>query len=157
MSEVASRALPQAAPSQRTRRPPAGSLRGLARALLHDPFLHFLLLGVAIFAGAQLLRPVAADDRITVRPDRLAETFARQYGRSPGATELNELIDRYVREEIYFREGLELGLEQDDEIVRRRVVQKYEFLQQDTTLIPQPDSAALLAYFKSHRAADRFT
>jgi hypothetical protein len=121
--------------------------------LLLDPFVHFLLLGAAIVASAQIFRPAAEDQRITVRPQRVAETFARQYGRYPAAMELSELIDRYVREEIYFREGIALGLEHGDEIVRRRVVQKYEFLQQDTTLIPEPDRAALQAFFNSHRDA----
>jgi hypothetical protein len=123
------------------------------KVLVLDPFVHFLLLGLVIFASAQLLRPVATEQRITVRPAKVAETFARQYGRYPSATELSELIDRYLREEIYFREGLALGLQQDDEIVRRRVVQKYEFLQQDTALIQEPDRAALQAFFDSHRNA----
>jgi peptidyl-prolyl cis-trans isomerase C len=153
MSEVTAELLPQAAPSRRTWFPPARTLRGLARGLLHDPFVHFLLLGMAIFAATQILRPAGEDQRITVRPERLAETFARQYGRSPTARELSELIERYVREEIYFREGIALGLQQDDEIVRRRVVQKYEFLQQDTTLIPEPDTARLTVFFNSHRNA----
>ena len=153
MSEVVAELLPQAVPSQRTPRPPNGTLRGLARALLHDPFAHFVVLGVAIFAALQVLRPVTQDVRIAVRPDRLATTFARQYGRYPAAGELSELIDRYVREEIYFREGLALGLQQDDEIVRRRVVQKYEFLQQDTTLIAEPDVTSLRAFFDAHHNA----
>lgn len=153
MSEIVAELLPRTAPSQRTPRPPNGTLRGLARAALHDPFVHFVVLGVVIFAAMQLLRPTTQDVRITVRPDRIAQTFERQYGRYPAAAELSELIDRYVREEIYFREGLALGLQQDDEIVRRRVVQKYEFLQQDTTLLAEPDTAALQAFFDSHRAA----
>jgi peptidyl-prolyl cis-trans isomerase C len=153
MNEVAARLLPQAAPAQRSWRSSTAALRPRLQGLLHDPFLHFLLLGALIFAGARAFQPALAEQRITVRPDRLAETFARQYGRYPGETELSELIDRYLREEIYFREGLALGLQQDDEIVRRRVVQKYEFLQQDTTLIPEPAAAALRAYFDAHRSA----
>ena len=154
MNEVVAELLPpRAASSQGAWRPSVARLRALGKGLLLDPFVHFLLLGIAIYASAQLLRPVTEDQRIAVRPDRVAETFARQYGRYPAAMELSELIDRYVREEIYFREGLALGLQQDDEIVRRRVVQKYEFLQQDTTLIPEPDRATLQAFFNSHRAA----
>ena len=137
MSEVAAGLPSQAAPE----------------GLLRDPFVHFLLLGLAIFAGTRLLGPATHEQRITISPERIAQTFERQYGRYPAAAELSELIDRYVREEIYFREGVALGLQQDDEIVRRRVVQKYEFLQQDTTLIAEPDTAALQAFYDSHRDA----
>jgi hypothetical protein len=154
MNEVVAELLPsRAASSQSTWHLAVVRLRALGKTLLLDPFVHFLLLGVAIFAAAQTFRPVVDDQRITVRPDRVAETFTGQYGRKPSAMELHELIDRYVREEVYFREGLALGLQQDDEIVRRRVVQKYEFLQQDTTLIDEPDRAALQAFFNSHRDA----
>jgi hypothetical protein len=154
MNEVVAELLPPAAlSSPGTWHSAAARLRRLGKTLLRDPFVHFVLLGMVIFAGAQFFRPVAADQRITVRPAKVAETFARQYGRYPSAMELSELTNRYVREEIYFREGLALGLQQDDEIVRRRVVQKYEFLQQDTTLIQEPDRAALQAFFDSHRAA----
>lgn len=154
MNEVIAGLLPsRAASSQGAWLAAVARLRGLGKGLLLDPFVHFLLLGVAIVVSAQIFRPIAQEQRIIVRPNALAETFARQYGRYPAATELSELIDRYVREEIYFREGLALGLQQDDEIVRRRVVQKYEFLQQDTTLIPEPDQAAAQAFFNSHRDA----
>src|SRR6187431_1093987 len=111
MDEVVAELLPSRAASSRdTWHSAIAGLRGLGKGLLLDPFVHFLLLGVAILACAQILRPVAADQRITVQPQRLAQTFARQYGRYPAATELSELIDRSVREEIYFREGLALGL-----------------------------------------------
>jgi len=154
MNEVVAELLPsRAASSGGAWSSALAKLRGKWQALLRDPFVHFLLLGAAILVSAQIFRPAAQNERITVRPEALAETFARQYGRYPAATELRELIDRSVREEIYFREGLALGLQQDDEIVRRRVVQKYEFLQQDTTLIPEPDRAALQTFFNSHRDA----
>lgn len=154
MNEVVAELLPtRTASSQGAWRAAVARLRGLGKGLLLDPFFHFLLLGVAIVVSAQILRPIAEERRITVHPNALAETFARQYGRFPAATEWSELIDRYVQEEIYFREGLALGLQQEDEIVRRRVVQKYEFLQQDTTLIPEPDRATLQAFFNSHRDA----
>ena len=153
MNEVVAQLLPAAVSSPGTCRCAAARLRRLGKKVLLEPFVHFVLLGVVIVASAQFFRPAAADQRITVRPAKVAETFARQYGRYPSAMELSELIDRYLREEIYFREGLALGLQQDDEIVRRRVVQKYEFLQQDTTLVQEPDRAALQAFFNSHRAA----
>ena len=53
------------------------------------------------------------------------------------------MIDTYVREEIYFREGLALGLDKADEIVRRRIAQKFDFLQQDLAAPREPSEAQL--------------
>ncbi len=131
-----------------TRGVPSGVKRVLA-----DPFVHFIVLGALIYLAARLVSSDAAPTPINVDPQRLAQTYEQQYGRAPAADDLRALVDRYVQEEIYFREGLALGLQTDDEIVRRRVVQKYEFLQQDNALIAEPDQAALRAYFDKHADA----
>jgi hypothetical protein len=55
-----------------------------------------------------------------------------------------------VREEILYREGLRLGLDRDDEIVRRRIVQKAQFLLQDTVAPAEPGATQLDAYFRQH-------
>jgi len=46
------------------------------------------------------------------------------------ATEVvrRDWIDRYVREEVLVREARSLGLDRDDELIRRRLVQQMEFL-----------------------------
>ena len=129
-----------------------GTLSGVKR-VLGDPFMHFIVLGALIYLAARLVSSDTEPTQINVDPQRLAQTYEQQYGRAPAAADLRALVDRYVREEIYFREGLALGLQTDDEIVRRRVVQKYEFLQQDNALIAEPDQAALHAYFDKHAAA----
>jgi hypothetical protein len=49
----------------------------------------------------------------------------------------------YIDEEILYREGLKLGLEKDDLIVKRRVVQKMRFLLEDMTPIAPPTEAQL--------------
>ena len=85
---------------------------------------------------------------------RLATGYEWQFGRPPTAAELDHLIDRHIEEEILYREGVALGLDRDDEIVRRRVVQKLQFLQEDTALVPEPDDAALHAFRARH--ADRY-
>ena len=55
--------------------------------------------------------------------EALAETFD---GLSRTARQV--WIDRFVREEALVREARRLGLDQDDELIRRRLVQKMEFL-----------------------------
>jgi hypothetical protein len=51
--------------------------------------------------------------------------------RSPTQAELDTLIDNYVREEVFYREALALGLDQDDPLVKRRMRMKLEMMLED--------------------------
>ena len=59
---------------------------------------------------------------------------------------------RDVHDEILYRQGLALKLDQDDMIVRRRVVQKMQFLMQDLNPPAEPTVAQLQAYYDAHAA-----
>jgi hypothetical protein len=118
-----------------------------------EPFVHFVLLGLAIFATSETIEHFTTQYRVVVGPDRvarLADTYRLQFGQAPTPTELKTLVDNYVREEIEYRESLALGLDRDDEIVRRRLVQKYEFLQQDLQSLADPTDQTLQAWYKAH-------
>ncbi len=47
--------------------------------------------------------------------------------------ELSNLINDYVREEVLYREALALGLDKEDYVIRRRLAQKVEFINQGIT------------------------
>jgi len=127
------------------------------RALAREPLVHFLLLGAAIFLAYGLIaRPdPAASRRIVVdraEVDRLAALFATQWQRPPSADELRGLIEQHVDEEVLYREATALSLDDGDEIVRRRLAQKMQFMIEDTARVPAPTEADLTAYFGAHRA-----
>ena len=63
------------------------------------------------------------------------------------------IVEAYIQEEALYREGKAMGLDRDDEIVRRRISQKVEFLQQDRSLPAAPSDADLARYFDAHAAA----
>ena len=72
-----------------------------------------------------------APDEIRVdgaRIEALRTQFERVWQRPPTPAELEGLIDNWVREEMLYREGLALGFEADDPVVRRRIVQKVTFM-----------------------------
>ena len=120
-----------------------------ARTLAREPFFHFLALGLLIFIAKGFFDATPEQYRVTVGPAdvrRLATGYEWQFGRPPTASELNHLVERHIEEEILYREGVAMGLDEGDEIVRRRVVQKLQFLQEDVALVPQPDEAALQAF-----------
>jgi hypothetical protein len=96
-----------------------------------------------------------ADRRIVVSGadiDRLAAAFSRTWHHPPDANELQAQIQDYIREEVLYRAALQLGLDKDDSIIRRRLRQKMEFLFEDT--VPPPSEAELRAYLQSH--TDKF-
>src|SRR4029450_8049258 len=101
--------------------------------LLHEPLVHFLLLGAMLFGVFALVgdRGSARASQIVVTPghlEHLTVSFTRTWQRPPTAQELTELIDDYIREEVLYREAVAMGLDRDDTIVRRRLRQKLEFL-----------------------------
>jgi hypothetical protein len=78
---------------------------------------------------------------------RLVTLFQSQWRREPTAQELDALVDDEVREEILYREALALGLDRNDEIVRRRMAQKMQFLAEDVAAAREPTEAELRAWF----------
>jgi hypothetical protein len=128
--------------------------------LLREPLLHFLLLGAALFAAYRLtnreLKPGA--QQIIVSPgqiENIVATFARAWQRPPGEEEVKGLIDQYVREEIFAREAMKLGLDQNDVIIRRRLQQKMEFIADDFAASNEPTEADLAGYLSKHPDAFR--
>src|SRR3954469_4788719 len=126
------------------------------RTLLGEPMLHFLLIGVALLG---VYRWVSAPDskgrRIVVTQgvvDDLVTQHVAARGREPSTTELNHLIESYVRDEILYREGVRLGLERDDIVVKRRVRQKIEMIAEEDASTVAPADADLFAYLTANQA-----
>jgi PPIC-type PPIASE domain len=127
--------------------------------LLREPLLHFLLIGVGLFLlyGALNGGRSQAPREIVIskaRVDALAENFASVWMRPPTATELKGLVDDYIAEEIYYREAIAMGLDQDDTVIRRRLRQKLEFISEGAAEATEPSEAELQAYLDQH--ADKF-
>jgi hypothetical protein len=134
------------------RRWPVGSWR-------HEPLLHFLLAGLALFVLFRL-----ADDGTSTAPREiviteaavaaLAENFARTWLRPPTAGEMRGLVEDYIAEEVYYREAIAMGLDRDDTVIRRRLRQKMEFISEGVAEAVQPGDAELQAYLEQH--AEKF-
>jgi peptidyl-prolyl cis-trans isomerase C len=83
----------------------------------------------------------------------LADRWDMQWRRPPTAEELLGLVEDFVREEVLYREALALGLDRNDLIVRRRLVQKMETLALEGT--SELGDTELMEYFLSHRSEYR--
>lgn len=106
----------------------------MLRRLIREPLVQFFIIGVAVFAFYSLTeQPISnsTSDVIDVGPGRIAhlkQVFTRSRQRPPTQAELEGLVNSFIKEEVNYREGLKLGLDQDDTIIRRRMQQKMEFL-----------------------------
>jgi hypothetical protein len=123
--------------------------------VLQEPLLHFLALGALIFVVADVRGGGDEQHRIVIdqaRIAKLAQTYTQQFGGRPSPQTLRRLVDNDIDEEVLYREGLAMHLDRDDEVIRRRIVQKVQFLEQDLNPPAAPSDAALRAFYDSHRS-----
>ena len=128
------------------------------KKLLHEPFVHFVLLGGLLFAGHSLWQThVAKADRIIhISPgeiERQAQIFVSENRRQPTEADLEGLLFAHVEEQVLMREAQRLGLDEDDTIIRRRLAQKMRFMINDIGAPELPPRAELQAWFKDNPAA----
>lgn len=127
-----------------------------------EPLLHFLMIGAAIFVVFSIANKEDAADsgnKIVVSSaeiKRLGDSWYKRRNRPLSVSELQGLIEAYIKEEIYYREALSLGLDQNDTIIRRRLMQKMEFLSDDLAELSQPDEAELNKYFVDNKNKYQF-
>jgi hypothetical protein len=129
------------------------------RNWLREPLLHFLVLGAGLFLLYHWVRGGETDAprEIVVteaRAEALAQNFAKTWMRPPTAQELRGLVDDYVKEEVFYRESIAIGLDRDDTVIRRRLRQKMEFVSEDVAESRTPTEAELQQFLDAH--ADKF-
>jgi peptidyl-prolyl cis-trans isomerase C len=119
-----------------------------------DPLVHFVLLGVGLFALHALLEGRHDERRIVVSRavrDDLAREIQSQRGAPPTPAELRAAIERWKTEEALYREGLRQGLDQNDPVVRARVLEKLQSLNERLFLPPRPSDAELRTWVEARR------
>lgn len=125
----------------------------LLRRLSKEPLLHFLLLGALLFAVYGLMSGPSgsARDEILItagRIENLAAIYEKTWQRAPTRKELQGLVNDFLREEVTYREGLAMGLDQDDTIIRRRMRQKFEFIVDGQAEAFEPTEEDLQVYLE---------
>lgn len=136
------------------------------KTLAREPLVHFLLLGLALFAifavrdeaapapAPATSTPVAVSRTIVVDAEikpRMTERARQRLGRAPTAVEVDAEIEQWVDEEILFREALARGLERDDPMIRERIASRMSYVLAESAVVPEPTDAQLRAWFETHR------
>ncbi len=124
-----------------------------------DPLVHFLVLGGLLFAVFSLNGAAVPNRNKDIHlsleaQQHLADLFEITWQRTPTKDELSSLIAEQIKEEVYYREALALGLDENDTIVRRRLRQKLEFMHEDLSNNADPSEAELLGFFNENK--DRY-
>jgi hypothetical protein len=124
--------------------------------LLREPLLHFMFIGAAIYllygVFAEPL-PEADDKTIVVTAGEvewMQTSWQKRWNRPPTPQEFDGLIQQYIKETVLYREALTMGLNQHDQVIRRRLAQKLEFLAKDLVALTPPTEEELQSYFDEH-------
>jgi hypothetical protein len=116
--------------------------RSILNRLLREPLVHFLAIGIGLFVLFDAVAPEDSNlDARTIVVDRDAlltfvqfrsKAFNPEVAASRldalGDVELQRLIDDYVREEALHREALALGMDQNDYVIKQRLIQSIQFI-----------------------------
>jgi hypothetical protein len=139
---------------------------GVAK-VLREPLVHFLVIGAVLFGiergvrrgdaappGARAVEtPAAGDARVVVDAEvrsGLVEQWTSSHGRAPTDAELEELVTRWIDDELLYREGLARGLDRADPRVRERIAFKMAHVVKARVVVPEPSEADLRAWFEQH-------
>ena len=121
---------------------------------VREPFFQFLFLGLLIWLAAEFVEAQNQRYIIQVGPaerQRLAIAYQQQFNQAPTPEQLQSLTENYVKQQIFVREGKALGLDTNDEIVDRRIAQKFEFIQQDLGVPDDPAPDAVRHWYDTHK------
>ena len=123
------------------------------KSWIKEPLLHFLVIGALIFVVFSVFNneETTGNTKMIVvsagEIERLSGNWSKKWNRPPTNIELQGLVDSYIREEVYYREAIALGLDKDDTVLRRRMMQKMEFLSNDLADLNNPDETVLNEFF----------
>jgi len=129
------------------------------RRLLREPLVHFLLIGAVLFGLYSITQSgppaTARSKEIRLSLDDIAQLtllYQSQWRRQPTPQELARMVENKVEQEILYREALARGFDKDDEIVKRRMAQKMQFLAEDVAAAHEPTTAEIKGWFEKNSA-----
>lgn len=132
--------------------------KSVLRRLAGEPLFQFLLVGAALFGLNHYVRGSdAALDETRIELTRsdvrqLSLAWLAQGRPAPTPAQLQGLVDQKVAMEILVREAKTIGLDQDDEVIKRRLAQKMDFLFEDVARAREPTEVELRAWFAQNAA-----
>ncbi len=145
------------------------------KSIAREPLVHFVAIGAVLFAiDAWRSEPapaqsepvtataptpdaaVASGPRTIVLDEDARKAIAanaeRRLGHPPSAAELAEETERWIDEEVLYREAVARGLDRNDPFVHERIAGRMSYVLEQALVLPEPTEAELRAWFEQHRA-----
>jgi hypothetical protein len=129
----------------------------LVHELVRQPLVHFLVIGLALGVALQWFgnrQETGPDTTIRISAVDIARADAEwrsRWKRPPTQQELEGLVKARIREMVLYREAVAMGLDRDEPVIRRVLVQKLESIAKDLIeLSLSPTDQDLEQYFEEH-------
>ena len=125
------------------------------KKLLKEPLVHFILIGIGLFilygwvSGREDSRDKIYFDDYDM--DNIIASWEMQWSRLPTDEELKSLVEQNIRQEVFYQEALKMNLDHNDEIIKRRLAQKMNFLSNDLATLKEPNENELRKYYEENR------
>ncbi|MCX2743890.1 peptidylprolyl isomerase [Mangrovivirga sp. M17] len=125
------------------------------KKLLKEPFLHFVLIGFAIFIVYAFTVDENDSENAIIIDDsdisHMVSIWELQWQRKPTSEELAGLINKTLKQEVMYREALKMNLDHNDEVIKRRLAQKMDFITSDVSaMVNNPNEEDLKEYYNKH-------
>jgi len=122
--------------------------------ILKEPLLHFILLGLLFFGLYNVVNKQNDSDSVILIDDfdmnNIIASWEMQWKRLPTDEELKSLVNQNIKQEIYYQEALKMKLDHNDEIIKRRLAQKMQFLSNDLATISEPTDEELKKFYDAN-------
>ena len=125
--------------------------------LFREPFIHFLIIGAVLFGLYEFTATESSsvlESKIEISPEMikaLREQWLKQSGIEPDKETMNELLESLIHDEVMIKEARRLGLDKNDIIIHRRLLQKMDFLLANMSQMQRPNEEALHQYFEINK------
>lgn len=124
------------------------------KKLLKEPLLHFMLLGFLIFVLYGIVNKENDSESVIMIDDydmdNIIASWEMQWKRLPTDEELKSLVDLNIKQEIFYQEALKMNLDHNDEIIKRRLAQKMQFLSNDLATLNEPTDEELKKFYDAN-------
>jgi hypothetical protein len=120
---------------------------------IREPLFQFFIIGALIYLAYGLFnQDIKEQENVIVitkgEIQWLEDNWVKTRNRPPSSDERQGLINQHVRQKVMYKTAVEMGLDQDDMIIERRMVQKLEFLTSDIMTTPEPQAGELEKYYR---------
>lgn len=134
------------------------TLKNVISMLFRKPLLHFVLIGAVAYLAYNILKEEVlpggeSENTITVTQGEVSmmtDSWQKRWNRPPTETELDGIVNEYIKEMVYYRTALEMGLGENDPRIRRLLAQKLQFVTSGLIQPQEPGEGELKRYFREN-------